>query len=184
MPSLTRSRVTRSLLFGTIALAVLLGVLATLQYQWLGQISEADEARLRAGARARAEQLARDFDREVTRAFLWLHVDAASARSRDWAAYAGRRARWARLTSYPGLVKAVWLVSATGEDLQRFDPSSSGFQAAPWPDSLSPLRERGRAIALAFSSTGHPGPPHAPSHPASSGASRCPRSVRPPAAPF
>jgi len=180
MPSLTRSRVPRSLLFGTIALAVLLGVLATLQYQWLGQISEADEARLRAGARARAEQLARDFDREVTRAFLWLHVDAASASSRDWAAYAGRRARWARLTSYPGFVKDVWLVSATGEDLQRFDPSSSGFQAAPWPDSLSPLRERVREIALAFSSTSHSGPPHASSHPGSSGASRVPRSFRHP----
>jgi len=49
MPSLPRSRVPRSLLFGTIALAVLLLVLATLQYRWLGQISEADEARLRAG---------------------------------------------------------------------------------------------------------------------------------------
>src|SRR5260370_26633646 len=101
MPALTRSRVPRSLLFGTIALAVLLGVLATLQYQWLGQISEADEAPLRAGARARAEQPARDFYRGVTPAFLWLPVDAASARPREWAPYPRRRAPGRRLHPYP-----------------------------------------------------------------------------------
>ena len=167
MPSLPRSRVPRSLLFGTIALAVLLLVLATLQYRWLGQISEADLARLRAGARARAEQVARDFDREVTRAFLWLHVDAGSVRSRDWAAYADRRARWARLTAHPGLVKDVWLVDATGEDLQRFDPATSSFQASAWPDALATLRERAHEIALA-----HTGP---------AGAARPPRSFHRPA---
>src|SRR5436189_5488216 len=152
MRSVSRSRVPRSLLFGTIALAVLLVVLATLQYRWLGQISEADEARLRAGARSRAEQLARDFDREVTRAFLWLHVDAGSVRSHDWAAYAARHARWARLTAHPGLVKDVWLVDATGDELWRFDPATSSFQAAAWPDALATLRERAHEIALAFSS--------------------------------
>ncbi len=180
MPSLSRSRVPRSLLFGTIALAVLLVVLATLQYRWLGQISEADEARLRAGARSRAEQLARDFDREVTRAFLWLHVDAGSVRSHDWAAYADRHARWARLTPHAGLVKDVWLVDATGEALERFDPATSGFQPASWPDSLSPLRERVHEVALAFSSPPRLGPPHASPRPGPSGASRLPKSFHRP----
>ncbi|HEX9203909.1 MAG TPA: hypothetical protein VF964_08095, partial [Vicinamibacteria bacterium] len=172
MPSLPRSRVPRSLLFGTIALAVLLLVLATLQYRWLGQISEADEARLRAGARSRAEQLARDFDREVTRAFLWLHVDAGAVRSQDWSGFADRRARWARLTAHAGLVKDVWLVDATGGAPRRFDPATSGFQEAPWPDSLVSLRERVHDIALAFSSPPHLAAPHASPHPGPSGASR------------
>ncbi len=180
MPSLPRSRVPRSLLFGTIALAVLLLVLATLQYRWLGQISEADEARLRAGARSRAEQLARDFDREVTRAFLWLHVDAGSVRSHDWAGYADRRARWARLTAHAGLVKDVWLVDAAGEAPQRFDPATSSFQPAPWPDSLVSLRERVHDIALAFSSPPHLAAPHASPRPGPSGASRIAKSFHRP----
>ena len=50
------------------ALLGLILLLATLQYRWVGQVGEAERARLQAGARTRAEQLAQDFDREVTRA--------------------------------------------------------------------------------------------------------------------
>src|SRR6266571_3796229 len=180
MPSLPRSRVPRSLVFGTIALGALLLVLATLQYRWVGQITEADEARLRAGACSRAEQLARDFDREVTRAFLWLHVDAGAVRSQDWSGFADRRARWARLTAHAGLVKDVWLVDAMGEAPRRFDPATSRFQAAPWPDSLSGLRERVHEVALAFSSPPRLGDHHPSPRPGPPGPSRVPKSSRRP----
>ncbi len=56
-------------------LLVALVLLAALQYRWVGQVGEAERARLQASARSRAEQLAEDFDREVTRAFALLQVD-------------------------------------------------------------------------------------------------------------
>src|SRR5262249_8711071 len=58
------------------ALVLVLGLLATLQYRWVGQVGEAERARLQEAARTRVGQLAQDFDREVTRAFAWLQVDA------------------------------------------------------------------------------------------------------------
>jgi signal transduction histidine kinase len=129
-------------LFGAGALALLLVLLAALQYRWLGQVGEADAARLRAGASERAEQLARDFDREITRAFLWLQVDAEAARVRDGARFAPRWARWSRLAAHPAMVRAVYV--AEGDAFLRFDPASGAFRPAKWPQPLLELRERMR----------------------------------------
>ena len=130
-----------SLVLGTLTLAGLLAVLASLQYHWLGQVSRAEAERLREGARARAEQLARDFDREVTRAFLRLQVPASAIREEDWSAYADRHRQWSRSTSHPGLVRDVLLVEE--DRLRRFD--GGAFRPVEWPPDLEPLRERLRS---------------------------------------
>jgi signal transduction histidine kinase len=145
----------RSLLFGAFALSLLLVLLATLQYRWLGQVGEADAARLRASARERAELFARDFDREITRAFLWLRVDGETARKRDGPGYARRWARWSRLAPHPAIVQAVYI--AGNGDLLRFDPPSSSFRPAPWPRSLFALRESIRNLETIAGEP--PGPP-------------------------
>lgn len=137
----------RSLLLGAIALSVLLAVLATLQYRWLGQIGEADAARLRAGAGSRAAQVAREFDREVTLAFLWLQADAPTVRGGDAAAYAERFSRWSRLAALPGIVRAVFVVD--GDRLRRFEPGTREFVATEWPAGLRTVRERVRAAGRA-----------------------------------
>jgi len=130
----------RSLLLGTIALAVLLAFVAGLQYRWLGQIGEADAARMRAGARSRAAQLAREFDREITLAFLWLQADAATVQGGDARAYVARWMRWSRLTAHPGIVQAVYIVER--DHLSRFAPGAEAFQAVQWPTALQAMRER------------------------------------------
>jgi len=141
----------RSLLFGVSAVAVLLGVLATLQYRWLGQISEADHARLRATARSRAEELARDFDREITRAFLRLQFDADAGRTRDASRFLQQHARWRANTAYPGLVQDVFLSDETGESLWRFDEATGRLEpAGTWPEALGSVRRRIRESAEAF----------------------------------
>jgi signal transduction histidine kinase len=56
------------------ALLVLLTALATMQYRWLGDVSEAESARLRAGVRARATEFADDLGRIVTTVFQTFHV--------------------------------------------------------------------------------------------------------------
>jgi signal transduction histidine kinase len=135
----------RPLVCGACALALLLVVTATLQYRWLGQVSEAEAARLRAGASERAEQFARDFDQEITRAFLWLRVDGETARGRDGRRYAGRWARWSRRAVHPSLVSAVYL--AAGDELLRFEPAPGSFRPAPWPAHLHALRKHVQELA-------------------------------------
>jgi hypothetical protein len=56
-------------------LLVLLAVLGTLQYRWLGEVSNAERERLRVILRTRATDFSRDFDREITRAYMAFRAD-------------------------------------------------------------------------------------------------------------
>ena len=62
----------------SVALLVLVGALAWLQYRWLGEVSEAERARLQTSLHERASEFADDFDREITRAY-FSHVQPARA---------------------------------------------------------------------------------------------------------
>ena len=138
-------RAPRLPLFGAVAaLLVALGLLATLQYRWVGQVGEAERARLQAGARTRVEQLAQDFDREVTRAFALLQVDEDMLGPEGGAAYATRYERWASRTEHPGLVEAVYVVTEEhgARVLRRFDKVDRAFVAAEWPAAFSRVRAR------------------------------------------
>jgi signal transduction histidine kinase len=140
----------RSLVLGVSAVIVLLGVLATLQYRWLGQISEADQARLRAAAKNRAEEFARDFDREITRAFLRLQFDAAGAKALDTTRFVERRARWRTNTAHAGLVQDVWLADSSAAKLWRFDPETAQLEPKAWPATLEPTHDRIREATEAL----------------------------------
>src|SRR5215470_6389403 len=127
---------------GSCGLLLLLG---TLQYRWVGQVSEAERLRLRAGAKTRAEALGRDFDREVTRAFLGLQMDPETLKERAFDRYAERYEFWQRRAVHPGLVKDVLLVEkgpAEALRLSRFDPSRRTFEPAEWPAALASVRAR------------------------------------------
>jgi signal transduction histidine kinase len=124
----------RSGLLGAAALSGLVAVLAVLQYRWLGQVAEADVLRLRSGARSRAEDLARELDREITLAFLWLRADA------DTHDFTERWARWSRLAAHPQVVRAVGLVR--DGTFRRFSPATGTFEPAEWPPSLRAVRAR------------------------------------------
>ena len=56
-------------------LLVALGALATLQHRWLGEVSEAERERMRAGLRTRASAFSQEVDTELTRLFLAFHMD-------------------------------------------------------------------------------------------------------------
>jgi signal transduction histidine kinase len=128
-------------------LLALLATLATLQYRWAGELSEAEGARLRASARSRAEAMGRDFDRELTRAFQHLQLEPQALRARDFAAYAREYSRWRAESSHPDLVKDVLLIERErGEGgavrLSRFDAAQATFVPSAWPPELAPLQER------------------------------------------
>jgi hypothetical protein len=131
-------------------LAVLIGALliglAMLQHRWLAAVSAAERTRMRASAAGRAEAFARDVDRELTRAFLMLGVDAAAVERGDEGTYARAFAAWKAKAAYPDLVADVWLVQARpdggGLRVRRFDANTGRFFESAVPAEMTALVAR------------------------------------------
>jgi signal transduction histidine kinase len=152
-----RARVSAiSILVGIVLL--LLPALAWMQYQWLGQLSEAERERMQRTLRTAAAQFANDFDSELSRTLISLQVNGATLRDQNWRAYAQNYSQWAASTTDPRLVRDVWLVDTLpgtalpqiGGDgrvppdrlrIRRWNTPSMVFEDAAWPDDLAHWRE-------------------------------------------
>lgn len=136
---------------------LLVPALAWMQYQWLGQLSEAERERMQRTLRTAAAQFANEFDLELSRTLISLQVDGQSLRDQNWSAYAQRYSLWASSASEPRLVRDVWLVDTLpGTTLPPFGGSANlpvdrlrirrwnaqgmSFEAAEWPADLAELR--------------------------------------------
>ena len=142
-----------------VAIVVLLvPALAWMQYQWLGQLSEAERERMQRTLRTAATQFGNDLDSELSRTLISLQVDSPTIRESNWSAYAQRYSAWASSVSEPRLVRDIWLVdtlpgtpipaldagTAVPVDrlrIRKWDPLTRAFQAAEWPGDLSRLRQ-------------------------------------------
>jgi signal transduction histidine kinase len=123
------------------ALLVLIVLLATLQYRWLGQISDAERERMKATLNTRASAFATDVDRELTRAYLLFQVDQPQDGENIAARLAARYDRWQATARFPRLIREIDVVSAGDEArLERFDPSTRFVEPIEWPDSLAEIR--------------------------------------------
>jgi len=137
------------LLVVAVALLGLIALLAVLQYRWLGQISEAERAQRRATLAAGASEFARDFDREITRAYLLFLTDPApNALSTDDPQLAERVAarydHWQASARFPRLLKEFYAFSqdeSGSPRLRRFDPVARRFDAVDWPESMANWHE-------------------------------------------
>jgi signal transduction histidine kinase len=154
------------LLAVAIVLFGLMAVLAWLQYRWLGQISEAERDRLRAGMTTGASEFASDFDREIARAFLLFQPDGPEALNPSDAAqtddrFAARYDRWQASARYPRLIKDFYLVSLDSSApnatmrLRRFEASGRTLNPAEWPESMGDWRERLLASEIKDATTGN-----------------------------
>jgi signal transduction histidine kinase len=126
------------------ALLGLLVLLATVQYRWLGRISDAERERMKATLNTRAVAFATDVDRELTRAYLLFQADQLPPDGENVAArIAARYDRWQATARFPKLIKEIDVVPAGDEPgLQRFDPASRFLSPVEWPDSLAELRRQ------------------------------------------
>jgi signal transduction histidine kinase len=143
------------------AMAVLLGVLAVLQYRWVGQLSTDEKERLRSHADDQAERLAEDFNRELTRAFFWLQLGPELRRDAPLDAEVERYARWYSAAPRPELVKTIYRVSepATGRGewtIERFAREPARLEPTAWPAELVPVRDQ---MAKAHDAREHGGQP-------------------------
>ena len=122
------------------AIVGLIGLLAALQYRWLGQISDAERERLKATLATRAGEFAQDVDRELTRAYLLFQVDASNPG--ELAASIGERDdRWNATSRFPKVIKDVYFArSGDAPSIERFDPASRTLVTVPWPAALDGLR--------------------------------------------
>jgi len=129
-------------LVAAVVLLALLATLATLQYRWLGEVSEAERERMRATLRTRASDFAVEFDAELTRTYLAFHVDDERLESDPAAALADAFARLQSTTVVPGLVRAVYIFRRSEPaELRRFDSDRRTVEPTEWPPELSTLRD-------------------------------------------
>jgi len=121
-------------------LLVLLAILATLQYRWLGEVSEAERERMRASLRTRASELAQEFDAEVTRAYVAFHLGSDQLDADPAAALADAYARWQASAKSPAMVSGVYLAEGKTADstaLRQLDPRTRALTPIEWPPALA-----------------------------------------------
>ena len=125
----------------------MLAVLAALQYRWAGELSGDELERLRNTSQARAFDFAHQFDREITRAFLWFAVPPTRARQEDWSGLVQASERWRSTAPHARLVKGVFvLLFRNGRDEQlALAPLTAQVEETPWPADLARLLERLRS---------------------------------------
>ena len=147
-----------------VALLGLIALLATLQYKWLGRISDAEREHMRATLNTRASGFAQDFDGELTRAYLLFQVDPQANGDLE-SRMAVRYDRWQATARYPRMIKEVYsVVPGDNPALQRLNPATHTLEPAAWPAVLEPVRlrfSRGPEETLApsgFVSSRNPGP--------------------------
>ncbi len=137
-----RSLPTLLVVIGSFAL---LGLLAMLQYHWLSRLSSGERVRMSSALQTSVARFCEDFDRELARAWVAFRMDGATLRSRKWAQFGERYARWVKQSPHPRLVNALFLVSEGGEGqlhVKQFDPAAKTFAPSSAPAELQLLRQK------------------------------------------
>ena len=125
------------------ALIGLIAALATLQYRWLGQISEAERERMTANLGAHATGLAQEFDHELTRAYATFQLELSTGDDNLAGKLAARHDHWVEKARYPRMVRDVYIARLEEgvQTLRRFIPASKFVEPVDWPQALAPVRE-------------------------------------------
>ncbi len=136
-----------------VVLVLLLAVLATLQYRWIAQLSEAERSRLQTSLHRATMNLCEDFDREITSAFAAFNIEKP-ADEEDLSRLLGERLQqWRSTAAWPELVKDLTIIrSQAANEVSPvcFDETSQTLLRCEWDDGLLPIRnklrnpERGR----------------------------------------
>ena len=128
-----------------VVLTGLLATLATIQYRWLGEVSEAERSRMRDTLQTRTADFTQAFDRELTQIYVAFHGEPGIPDADPAHAIAMELAKARASATVPGLIKEVFLLEAQGEQaaaLRRFNPGSQALEAVDWPRPLASWRAR------------------------------------------
>jgi two-component system, OmpR family, sensor histidine kinase SenX3 len=135
-----RGRMRLPMVVVAVALLGVIALLATLQYRWLGRISDAEREHMRATLNTRASGFAQDFDGELTRAYLLFQLDPQAEGSLD-SRIALRYDRWQSTARYPRMIKDVYsVVPGDPTALRRLNPVTRTLDVAvAWPSAMEPI---------------------------------------------
>lgn len=130
-------------------LGLVLGVLAALQYRWIGQVAEAERERLTQDVNVSSIRVLEDLRREL--ASLFRAATVASSGAVDWQErYQSLWAEWG--LREPQLVSRVFHLAVERNNdtfqLQQFDPVSGRLENVVWPDELQAVRRRIERMGL------------------------------------
>lgn len=122
-------------------LLLLLGLLAFLQYRWLGQISNGERERLSRVIKSDTERFADDFNSEIQNAYFNFQMNAKIWREKNWKEFNERYDFYKQKTKYPDLVKDFYFVEL-GENptLFRYQKEAKDFSGEQWNDELNKLK--------------------------------------------
>ena len=137
-------------LLAAAVMLVVLTTLATFQYRWLGEVSEAERERMRAGLHTRTADFTREFDRELTHIYLAFHFGPDVVDQDPASAIAAGLAQAQTSATIPDLIKDVFLLEVQGpraDVLHRFDPGTRALQPAAWPQPLEAWRRLASHLA-------------------------------------
>ena len=125
----------------------LLGLLATLQYRWLGQISDGERGRLQQRLQSDTERFADDFNNEIRKVYFNFQIDAETWRKKDWTEFNDRFDYWKNNSTYPALAADFYLIGQDGERL-GYDPNSKTFVPVNLPAEIAKVSDEMNADAI------------------------------------
>lgn len=126
-----------------VALVLLLAVVGTLQYRWIGDVSAAERRQLRESLSARTTDVADAIDGEFTRLYSAFQLTASQLDADPASALTHGFERAERESAFAPAVRELFLVDSARSDApQRLDRSRGALEPASWPPALASLATR------------------------------------------
>ncbi len=127
-----------------VAMLALCGVLAILQYRWVGEVSAAERDRLRNSLQESLNRVARDLNSELTASIR--QVIPLTQQADAGALEVEIATRFARLrqASRAGAISRIAIATQSGDapEVHVFDPRTAKFTEQPWPEAWNSIRQR------------------------------------------
>ncbi|MDQ3799433.1 MAG: HAMP domain-containing histidine kinase [Acidobacteriota bacterium] len=127
-----------------VALLGLLGLLATWQYQWLGQVAGGERERLQRLVQSDTLRFAEDFNREIQNAYFNFQISSNVWRAKNWDEFNKPLAFWREKTAYPELIRDFYFAESGADggeqNLLRYNRETGAFEPAEWTEELNRLK--------------------------------------------
>jgi len=124
-------------------LALLLPLLAVLQYRWLGQLSQAERTQIRDFLQVAASRFSQDFNNELMVAMEDFAVGPMPPGGMPDLDLKAKYAKWTATSQFPHLIQDIWLATMEADGrlkLSRLMPATGALQPSMWPANLGALR--------------------------------------------
>jgi two-component system, OmpR family, sensor histidine kinase SenX3 len=130
--------------------ALILAVLAFLQYRWISDLSVADLERSQVSLETAVGQFVQEFYTELQHVCLVFRPEPGLVQQREWEYFVDRYGDWTRTARNPQLVAGLFIwdaASVGGPGLLQLDQEKMRLEPVDWPARMRPLIPRAEAAA-------------------------------------